>query len=231
MITPTEALHRCVGVLRLVDFADCKESEELWQKLYEVQIESERVLAQPAVAQWKPLNDVQWMNIVNHDHAYDSWGKEEAVHHAVKMTEAKCKEVNAALVAAQSVPEGWQLVPKNPTAQMILAAEKADDEGFEAGRSHGASPYEIYYAMLDSAPPTAAPVSAADAWQPIETAPRDGSRFLGALHGEVGFWHWQDDPNNTGRPVGWRDSFIFVSRVGEGPTLWMPIPAITATKE
>ena len=47
-------------------------------------------------AGWQPLNDVQWLNIVNHDHAYANWGKEYAIQHAVKMTEAKLKEINVA---------------------------------------------------------------------------------------------------------------------------------------
>lgn len=72
------------------------------------------------------------------------------------------------------------------------------------------------------------PVGQQEQWQPIETAPRDGSRFLGSYQGKVGFWHWQNDPESTGRPIGWRDSFIFVSREGEGPTHWMPIPEVPA---
>jgi hypothetical protein len=50
MTTPTEALRRCVEVLRLVDFADCGEKEELWQKLAAVQAEAERVLVQTSEA-------------------------------------------------------------------------------------------------------------------------------------------------------------------------------------
>lgn len=45
--------------------------------------------------QWKPLTDVQWMNIVNHDRAYESYSKDDAVHEAVKRTEAKLKEINS----------------------------------------------------------------------------------------------------------------------------------------
>lgn len=45
-------------------------------------------------AAWKPLTDVQWMSIVNHDHAFDSYDKEDAVHEAVKMVEAILEENN-----------------------------------------------------------------------------------------------------------------------------------------
>lgn len=40
---------------------------------------------------WQKLWDTQWMNIVNHDHAYSGWSVEDAVHHAVKMTEERCR--------------------------------------------------------------------------------------------------------------------------------------------
>lgn len=51
--------------------------------------------------QWVPLSDVQWMNIVNYDHAWYTYSKEGAVHEAVKMTEAKCRENNAAIASMQ----------------------------------------------------------------------------------------------------------------------------------
>ena len=47
----------------------------------------------PAKA-WLKLSDVQWMNIVNHEHAYESYDKEDAVHMAVKMAEKKLEENN-----------------------------------------------------------------------------------------------------------------------------------------
>lgn len=52
-------------------------------------------LAAPqTVAAWRGLWDTQWMNIVNHDHAYQDYSKDDAVHLAVKMTENKLKENN-----------------------------------------------------------------------------------------------------------------------------------------
>ena len=45
---------------------------------------------------WRGLTDVEWMNIVNFDSAYSSYDKEGAVNDAVKRTEAKLKELNAA---------------------------------------------------------------------------------------------------------------------------------------
>ena len=45
-------------------------------------------LAQPeqepvAIRLW----DSQWVNVVNHDNCYQGWDKEDAINHAVKMTE------------------------------------------------------------------------------------------------------------------------------------------------
>lgn len=62
-------------------------------------------------------------------------------------------------------------------------------------------------------------------WQPIETAPKDGTRLLAfvAELEAVDFIQWQE---RHGSPVGWRDSFIRVYRDNDagGPTHWMPLP-------
>jgi hypothetical protein len=43
---------------------------------------------------WQRLWDTQWMNIVNHDRAFESYSKEDAVHLAVKMTEERLRKNN-----------------------------------------------------------------------------------------------------------------------------------------
>ena len=60
---------------------------------------------------WRGLTDVEWMNIVNFDRAYSSYDKEGAVNEAVKRTEAKLKELNAA-----QQPE--------PPAELVRDAER-----------------------------------------------------------------------------------------------------------
>lgn len=55
------------------------------------------------------LWDTQGINIVNHDNAYREWSKEDAIHHAVKMTEE---------AIAQNVADG-----KLPPVRMIAARE------------------------------------------------------------------------------------------------------------
>lgn len=63
-----------------------------------------------------------------------------------------------------------------------------------------------------------------DAWRPIESAPKDGSRFLAWEEGQVRFFHWQEVKGNP--VVGWRDDFIYVFTEGDkrGPSVWMPLP-------
>lgn len=63
-------------------------------------------------------------------------------------------------------------------------------------------------------------------WRPIESAPKDGSQFLGwHPHGHVDFFRWQNHAN-----VGWRDGFITVFPEGSGPKHWMPLPAPPSTE-
>ncbi len=64
-----------------------------------------------------------------------------------------------------------------------------------------------------------------EAWQPIETAPKDGTRFMAWHKGRVELFRWQSD-DGTNRPVGWRDGFIYVYLEGDddGPIYWMPLP-------
>ena len=62
----------------------------------------------------------------------------------------------------------------------------------------------------------------ASGWQPMETAPKDGTVFLACGPTvPVDFFHWQ----SHGPHVGWRDNFISVYPEGTaGPTLWQPAP-------
>lgn len=61
-------------------------------------------------------------------------------------------------------------------------------------------------------------------WQPIETAPKDGTSVLFYLrHGGFCFGGWQEWEDSTGKSMSaWQDN-------GEGftldPTHWMPLPA------
>ena len=52
---------------------------------------------------WKSLTDVQWMNIVNLNHAWRNVDKEDAINEVVKLVEAKCKENNLATPALNKI--------------------------------------------------------------------------------------------------------------------------------
>ena len=68
--------------------------------------------ASPASAPegWKPLTDVQWMNIVNLNHAWRNVDKEDAINEVVKLVEAKCKENNLATPALNRIrAEGMRM--------------------------------------------------------------------------------------------------------------------------
>jgi hypothetical protein len=101
--------------------------------------------------------------------------------------------------------------------------------------------------------PTLAATQAGDAWQPIETAPKDGTKILlgrpdDEIHdmGEistVGRWHEEDHdgPDNMGHDAGfmddefqefsWGRSFGAESHMSTGfqPTHWMPLPPAPTT--
>lgn len=65
-------------------------------------------------------------------------------------------------------------------------------------------------------------------WMPIESAPRDGSRFLAYdWKGVLQFFQWQDFGNaRPNAPVGWRDGFItvYAESSPRAPKFWMPLP-------
>jgi len=65
-------------------------------------------------------------------------------------------------------------------------------------------------------------------WQPIETAPKDGTPILIAcsygLGVRIGQWHDYHDNANT-RQLGPRWGFLFIAGRDVDPTHWMPLPA------
>lgn len=56
-----------------------------------------------------------------------------------------------AAIQAQSVPDGWQLVPKEPTQQMLDAGEDTFECAYTGAPT--SSPARVWSAMLASAPP------------------------------------------------------------------------------
>ena len=57
--------------------------------------------------------DSQWVNVVNHERAYSGWDMEEAINHAVKLTEK---------AMARNIADGnW------PPARAAIAAMRAGE--------------------------------------------------------------------------------------------------------
>lgn len=99
-----------------------------------------------------------------------SWGDDDAWR-AYQLGKAAAATVVP--VAAQPVvPEGWKLVPEEPTGNMYRAAAKIDNEMFAGGSSHGAEDGQVWAAMYDAAP--AAPSLEA---QPAGEVERDAARY------------------------------------------------------
>lgn len=77
-----------------------------------------------------------------------------------------------------------------------------------------------------------------DGWQPIETAPKDGTEILGCVDQCVSAFLWDDDPDDDGH-VGWCISGYSYGGVlyhchnlpVKDPTHWRPLPAPPALKD
>ena len=135
---------------------------------------------------------------------------------------------------AAAVPEGWKLVPVEPTKEMLVAAIAADKEyqrRMGVTDSFSVGPYDHWVAMLSSSPAAPA-VEPQSQWRAIETAPLDGTKVLGwneeygaretrsetYTPGSPGYaegrtdrwWQWEEPKHN------WTSSWR--------PTHWMPLP-------
>lgn len=65
----------------------------------------------------------------------------------------------------------------------------------------------------------------ASAWQPIESAPRDGFPFLGWCFAEYVICWWVSGKNGEGWTVGWETASGYdVGWTFVHPTLWAPLP-------
>ena len=97
--------------------------------------------AASAPEDWKSLTDVQWMNIVNLNHAWRNVDKEDAINEVVKLVEAKCKENNLATAPTPSVSEDRKdaelldyIQNHGATIQIVPMANRTF--GFEVGGLH-----------------------------------------------------------------------------------------------
>ena len=109
-------------------------------------------------------------------------------------------------------PDGWQLVPVEPTHRMLLAGMRAETER------------EEWRAMLAAAP--AISKTETVGWQPIESAPKSTRSILVhcAEYGNTYVVTWREDVEESG----WLHFGGCFDRLTETPTHWMPQPAAPA---
>ena len=149
----------------------------------------------------------------------------------------------AAQADAQPVaPEGWKLVPVEPTKEM----EAAYHQGFlselhKPERRRTMTAERAGWLAMLAAAPAAAPPARQPQWMPIETAPKDGSMFVCWVAAER--WSSPDgEGSGSGHDVSqvdlcwWRPPFDGVpesdyfdnasGQVGDSQavTHWMPLP-------
>jgi len=161
---------------------------------------------------------------LDHGNAQNNWrGNVEYVFSTYGL-----KTLVAALASQAAEPAATQ-VPRDEfrdylTHRLTRVLVDCKDMGKEYADLHCDFLQSVLAALRPPAPPAGiSPAPLAGEWRTIETAPKDGRRFLAFYKGNVGFFQWQDFGDEC--PVGWRDSFINVYREGTGPTHWMPVPA------
>lgn len=76
----------------------------------------------------------------------------------------------------------------------------------------------LFARLIEAALPTQSP------WQPIETAPKDGTQFLAAWGDRVIVTYWLDNTKTATPWAGWRVPSMTTMRPGECPTFWQPLP-------
>jgi hypothetical protein len=142
---------------------------------------------------------------------------------------------HGAACAPSACPEGWVMVPKIPTGAMLQAAEQRFNNAKTSLMGFNAR--ELAYAALLSASPAAPVVAEPVAWQPIETAPKDGQTIiLGFMENgeitqtaEMQWSHIQRNgffPGQVGMWVCPGGNFTWNPEPAEfGPSHWMPLPA------
>lgn len=114
------------------------------------------------------------------------------------------------------VPDGWVLVPREPTREMLYA-----------GMDEADGTWEIWEAMLD-----AAPALPAAGWLPIESAPRDGTMVDLWADGRYPNCKWMiSEARDTGDEewcrLSWHTTFDdwFWMDIEADPTHWREPPA------
>lgn len=118
------------------------------------------------------------------------------------------------------IPDGYVMVPKEPTEEMIAAAMNCEDVLFNSDDSFCVQFGNIYEAMLAAANCSIPMIS--DKWIPVsEQLPEDSGRY----------WCYVEEQNDLGKShyqwnCSWNGDRWWVESEGGGiVTHWMPLPA------
>ncbi|MBP2290764.1 Lar family restriction alleviation protein [Azospirillum rugosum] len=159
----------------------------------------------------------------------------DAPQHAIDAVKARLeearREVSVVLSAARAVapavvPDGWKLVPVEPTPEIVTAMgdvlDSADADGEPCWHTEAE---RAYRAALSAAP--ASPTTTAQGWQDIATAPKDGTEVL-IYAGAVFTACWTRGYDNIRQ-----EHFgCFVTDAYDklfSATHWMPLPSAPST--
>lgn len=115
------------------------------------------------------------------------------------------------------IPAGWKLVPIEPTEEMKASVDCAGEKWSWLSGQAWASGWK---SMVGAAP------QADLSWQPIETAPKDGTKIdLWVNWSEVGEWYRSPDAYWTGSDWMLSSGFTILQyKYTLSATHWMPAP-------
>lgn len=140
---------------------------------------------------------------------------------AARQLETAEKYATVALTAALSCPDGFRLVPVEPTTGMLSAGESAASVGIGKCNDDESLP-RVWRAMLAASP---APAVDNAGWRPIASFPKDGELYLvcddRSLDGDHQVVFWDEDLETP-----------FKLHTPDGPafheaafTHWQPLPS------
>jgi len=140
------------------------------------------------------------------DEIYITVNKSEALTHAIENMK-------------RGAPEGWKLVPKEPTLEMREVAVKYVDGPYDISRFDIHDAEDVYKAMLSAAPEP--PQYTRGQWQPIETAPKDGTGVLLCI--SIGDGHHVQYTGSYHDGHWWVTNFSGEDEYWYTPTDWRPL--------
>lgn len=117
------------------------------------------------------------------------------------------------------IPDGYVMVPKEPTDDMIAAAMNCEDVLFNSDESFCVQFGNIYEAMLTAAP-TGIPINS-NGWIPVsERMPEEGGRY----------WCYVEEQNSLGKShyqwnCSWNEGAWSDKALTGRVTHWMPMPS------